>query len=138
MGSRSDQLIGLNSRAMALLKGHQILQHTEVVMRAYPDGHVQIDKPIPVYKHSIKKEGYGGFTGMFDDIYQLHRYTLSSGYVYYEEVQTSPWSSGPVFFLALQDEKGEWVKESLWTDEEINDHIGIVKEKEDWGTDGSD
>ncbi|MEK9180319.1 MAG: hypothetical protein AAB897_02815 [Patescibacteria group bacterium] len=39
--------------------------------------------------------------------------------MFYEEVQAEPWSSGPVFFLALQDEDGNWVAETLWPEEDI-------------------
>lgn len=59
------------------------------------------------------------YQGMFDDEYPLHRYVFSDGRVLVEAVQAEPWSSGPCFFLALKDKNDEWVKESLWRNEEI-------------------
>jgi hypothetical protein len=60
------------------------------------------------------------YTGMFDNKYWLSRYTLPTGEVYEEFVQASPWSSGPVFFLALKDADGNEVEGSLWSDEDID------------------
>lgn len=51
----------------------------------------------------------------------LHRYTMPDGKVYVEFLQADPWSSGPVYHIALKDARtGKPVAESLWTDEEIN------------------
>lgn len=50
----------------------------------------------------------------------LHRYTMPDGKVYEEFLQCDPWSSGPVYHLALRDARtGKPVAKSLWTDEEI-------------------
>lgn len=50
----------------------------------------------------------------------LHRYILPGGKVYDEYVQCDPWSSGPVYHIALKDARsGKPVAESLWTDDEI-------------------
>lgn len=51
----------------------------------------------------------------------LHRYTMRDGKVYEEYIQAEPWSSGPVYHIALKDARtGKPVPESLWTDEEID------------------
>ena len=73
-----------------------------------------------VFGTNIRMEKSGeSYIGMFDQEYALHKYTFPDGRVFYEAVQASPWSSGPCFFLALKDERGEWVGESLWSEEEI-------------------
>ena len=56
----------------------------------------------------------------YHDRYGLSRYRLADGRVFEEDIQAEPWSSGPVFFLALKDEHGEWAPESLWSEEQIN------------------
>ena len=125
---RCDQHMGLNGWAETFVAGEQVLQYTEKGTRIYPDGK---EEPFerPILGSNVKIEQNGGYDGMFsymreDDEshdYPLFKHIFPDGRIYYEEVQESPWSSGPVFFLALKDEKGEWVKESLWSEEEIND-----------------
>jgi len=40
--------------------------------------------------------------GMFgEDVYMLHKYIDKKGRVWKEFVQTAPWSSGPMIFLAI-------------------------------------
>ena len=59
--------------------------------------------------------------GMFDEeVHILQRYYLKTGKYVDEYVQATVWSSGPVIFLALQDHNGIPIKESLWSDEDIN------------------
>jgi hypothetical protein len=120
MGMRSDQFMGLNEWASKFVQGVPILVYTEEVVRVYPDGRRETQPPRPVHESSTKRVEDGKtYSGMFEDTYPLGRYIFPNGQVYYEEVQAQPWSAGPVFFLALRDEKGEWVPESLWPDEEI-------------------
>ncbi|MBI5077701.1 hypothetical protein HZB94_04980 [Candidatus Falkowbacteria bacterium] len=117
---RYDQFVGLNERAQELIKGEQELAYTEEVVRIYPDGGQERMPDRPVFESTVKKEESGeSYTGMFTVEYPLHKYTFPNGQIYYERLQTAPWSSGPVHFLALQNEDGKWVPESLWTDEEI-------------------
>jgi hypothetical protein len=47
--------------------------------------------------------------------YPLYKYQMENYQWYYEAVQCA---SGPHFFLALKDEGGEWVEDSLWPDNE--------------------
>ncbi len=120
MGIRCDQFMGLNEWAQNFVKGEPVLVYTEEVTRVYPDGRRETLEPRPVYESSVKKEQSNEFcSGMFGDEYPLNKYTFPDGRVCFERVQAEPWSSGPVFFLALQDEKGNWVPESLWSEKEI-------------------
>lgn len=51
-------------------------------------------------------------TGMFDDV-NLYKYKCKDGSWIEEFVQASPWSSGPVIFIALRHNNqiiGEWPK----------------------------
>lgn len=69
-----------------------------------------------------KKEDSGkSYFGMYDNEYSLNKYTLLNGEIYCEKSQCSPWSSGPVIFLSLIYPDGTDVKETLWSDEEIED-----------------
>lgn len=122
MGDRMDWHHGLSERARALVAGcgkphySRKTQPTKVVL---PDGNEAVIR-VPVLESCVRVEPSGEhYTGMFDDEYPLHKYTLRNGTVYCERVQVADWDSGPNFFIALVDEKGEWVQESLWTKEEI-------------------
>jgi len=37
-----------------------------------------------------------------------------------ESVQAEIWSSGPCYFIALKDQKGNWIKETLWSQKELD------------------
>jgi len=120
MGIRCDQFMGLNEWASNFVKGEPVLVCVEEVTRVYPDGRRETLEPHPVYESSVKMEESGElYSGMFEDEYPLHKYTLPDGRVYFERLQAAPWSSGPVHFLALQDESGNWIPESLWAEETI-------------------
>lgn len=121
--SRSDQVIGLNSRAEKLIEGEQVLQYIEHVTRVSPDGRKEELGPNEVYGSSVLCEESGDtFTGMFKNNYPLMKYTFPDGRILFEKVQAEPWSSGPMFFLALKDEQGKWVKKSLWTEKEMMEY----------------
>lgn len=123
---RMDQFIGLNEWASRLVQGcgkpHFFGEHkTERVV--LPDG-TEGTVDTPVLESCVLREENGDFyLGMFGDLYPLLRYTFRhgdmTGRVLTEYVQAAPWSSGPVFFLALKDEGGNPVPESLWNDEDI-------------------
>ncbi|MFC1678524.1 hypothetical protein ACFLZ9_02165 [Patescibacteria group bacterium] len=113
--------MGLNRWAKRHAEGEQVLAYYESVTRRYPDGHVEELPEEPVFVSSVKKEKSGEtFMGMFEDEHSLHKYTFPDGKVYWERIQAQPWSSGPVFFLALQDKEEKWITESLWSEEEID------------------
>lgn len=118
---RCTQLMGLSDRAHQLVEGEQVLAYTEQVMRVYPDGRTEPEPDRPVFVSTVKQEPSGEtYSGMLDEEeYRLNKYIFPDGRVYFERVQAEPWSSGPVIFLALQDEEGNWIPESLWPEEAI-------------------
>ena len=114
--------MGLNKWAQNLVRDKWVREYTEVVTRTYPDGRKETLEPREVRESLVRREESGElYLGMSDDWdeYSLHKYTFPDGRVYFERVQATKWSSGPVFFLALQDENRNWVPESLWTEEAI-------------------
>lgn len=66
---------------------------------------------------------YGILPGVWQpQVAKLHRYTMPGGQVLEEYVQASPWSSGPVYHIALRDVKtGKPVPESLWTQKDFDE-----------------
>lgn len=121
MGMRCTQHMGLSERALEFLKGEMVLAYTEQVTRVYPDGRTKRQPDREIFVSTVKKEPSGEvYHGMFEgEEYRLYKYTHPDKRVYYERVQAVPWSSGPVIFLALQDEAGNWVPESQWPRKEI-------------------
>ena len=65
----------------------------------------------------------GEFEGAFGSKFPLYNWILKDGRVLTEYVQTSPWNSGPMFFLALMDRKNK-KPIATWTDEEIKSYGG--------------
>lgn len=121
--SRSDQVMGLNSRAQKLVEGEQFLLCREIGAKYYSIGHI---KPFnrPIYSSTVSKTEYDQFVGLEGNSYPLYKYDFLDKRVLYEQIQTNPWSSGPCFFLALKDGvPGNWVLESLWTNTEIEANI---------------
>lgn len=120
MGIREDQHMGLHPNATALVTLPHVHLYDEKIERLYPNGLVEEIGPKPVFGNPVKTESSGKkYSGMFDNEYDLMKYALPNGTVLVEDVQASPWSSGPMFFLALKDVDGNWVKESLWPEDEI-------------------
>lgn len=116
MGIRMDQQMGLNAFADDLV--HQLVKVVEKGIRFWPDGEEEeFDRG--TWLSRTKTEVIGHYSGMFEDQYELHKYILPNGKVYKEYVQAEPWSSGPVFFLALTDEADKVVEKSLWSNEEV-------------------
>lgn len=114
---RMDQHMGLNAFAQDLVT--EIVAVTEKGTRIWPNGKrekfkrkVQIDR--------VKSTVVNHYNGMYNNEHDLRLYTLPNGRRYMEFVQARPWSSGPVFFLALLDEYDNSVTESLWSQEEID------------------
>ncbi len=98
--ARFDQFLGLNSWAKKTVNATGVIK-----------------KPS---NQELVKPTKGKFTGMFGDEYPLYMYTLPNGKVYFEEIQADPWSSGPVFFIALKNKRGNWIPRSLWSREKID------------------
>ncbi len=120
---RCDQDRGLTPQAQALLAGcgkKHFTGRSETVNAVLSNHRQSVDVLVPVVEPCVRQEPSGrSYSGMFGDEYPLYKYTFREGDVFYEEVQAEPWSSGPVFFLALQDEDGNWVAETLWPEEDI-------------------
>lgn len=71
----------------------------------------------------MEKEVCGEIEGAWTDVVSnLYRYKGMHGVFLFEEyVQAEPWSSGPMYFVALKSLKtGEPVPQSLWSDEEMS------------------
>ncbi|MFQ6049923.1 MAG: hypothetical protein ACE5J0_02695 [Candidatus Paceibacterales bacterium] len=67
-----------------------------------------------------KESGETYLAGMLaDEECPLYKYIFPDGRVYFEKLQTTRFSAGPGFLLALQDKNGNWIPESLWTETEI-------------------
>lgn len=119
---RCDQLIGLNYGAEALLKDNEITLYTDVTTRYYPDG--RKERLPPMAKMEIPSKDSGKFYyGIGGNEYPLKEYTLKNGEIVREFEQESPWSSGPIIFLALEDSSGNPIQETLWTDDEIQSYL---------------
>lgn len=120
---RCTQHFGLNDAARKELAKVKC-SGTQTITTVWLDGRTetstrQVDDPL--YKAEPTKDLY---YGMFDsEEYSLMQYrNKSTGNIdYVEFLQSNNWSSGPCLFLALRDGKGEVVKESLWSDEEIRE-----------------
>ena len=108
---RMAQIRGLSPVASAYLEANAIHDHFELCK----NGEVVNEYDLPK-----SKESDNIYHGMFDEEYPLMEYEMRDGSYLYEFVQASPWSSGPVIFLALQDESDVHVSESLWDNEEID------------------
>jgi len=121
MGIRMLQWIGLNDRAQKIIVGESVVLWWDTVSRRFPDGRVVNFPEDAITGSTVKRESSGEtYSDPFsDEPNTMSKWTFPDGHVLFEKVQADPWSSGPCVFTALQDEKGEWVKESLWTDEEI-------------------
>jgi hypothetical protein len=92
---RTDQYIGLNEAGMAL-----------------------------VADPNITRIQYDTLEGAFYNEFPLYQYLLPKWQLVQEHVQAAPWSSGPMYFLALKKvDTGEWIKETLWTDQEIEESL---------------
>ena len=105
---RCDQFIGLNERAEVLIKTKD----------------TRCDKCGRGGPEKIRLKGRFRCFGMYDsEGSQLPGYFLKNGTTVYEDVQVSQWSSGPVIFTALRGLLGDWIKETLWTDEEIEQYL---------------
>jgi len=115
---RCDQYIGLNEWATEKVLARHAVR--EVGVRILPSGEEQpFDREVDALVASV--EQVGSIEGAWMDVVApLNRYTLPTGEVFEEFVQAVPWSSGPCYFIALRDEKGHEVPESLWAESDID------------------
>jgi hypothetical protein len=114
---RCDQYVGLNEWASEKVSRQVMVR--EVGARILPNGKaLPFDRTIKV--PVAKVEVIGTITGAWTDhVANLHRYSLPDGRVYEEFIQADPWSSGPCYYIALKNNKGNLIRQSLWTDEEL-------------------
>lgn len=116
---RCDQLMYLNSRGRKIAGGKDIRVKITVIKEYLDGGHpTETETTEMIEPENIAVSSGGTYSGY--DEYPLHIYLSPSGdTLYWEALQEVIWSSGPMMFLALKDESGNWIKESLWTPEEM-------------------
>lgn len=117
---------GLKQAARKIVAGDRVLEYTEEVVRVFPDGRRQKMEDRPVFGSTVKREPSGERIedGMWlgPEGIPLDKYTLPDGRVLFEREQTMiPGGGGGslIILTALQDEKGEWIPESYWSDLEV-------------------
>jgi len=110
MGIRMTQVVGLKLEAETWLDANGIQVPTSFCPHC--NG---------VLSTGLQSEVYGHCPGMFDDGPALRTYQLKDGKTVREVEQCSPWSSGPVIFLCLEDENG--VRMFEWSELEIKLHM---------------
>jgi hypothetical protein len=116
----------LNSRGLKIVESTQVLLYTEEIVRVYADGRREPQEPRLVFGSSVQVALSGRcYRGENQEQISLIDYTLPDGTVYSEHVQAAPWALSPVLFLALKDQQGNWVSESLWLPEEISQRVGF-------------
>jgi hypothetical protein len=123
MGIRELQWIGLTQEATDLVLGETVPVEVTTV-RKYPDGREVVLRRI---EHEPTTEIRNSERAVIDpfsdsDIHLLKDFVLPNGRILEEHVQAKPWSSGPVVFTALK-ENGEWLKETLWPEDEIEPYL---------------
>lgn len=65
---------------------------------------------------------YEPIRGVFRPVVEwLHIFRFSDGTVLLEHIQDVLWKDGPYYFTALKTFKGNWIKGTLWDEEEMND-----------------
>jgi hypothetical protein len=114
---RMDQFKGLNQWARHKVRRTKLVREVGKEIRArgkeVPFDRVRRVACVESTVYSKVRARYKPFAG------DLHRYTLASGAVLEEYVQAVMESGGPCYFIALRDEHGEPVSQSLWTREQL-------------------
>lgn len=119
---------GLKEWTRIFLFGSKKLLYTEKITRVYPDGREEKgeDRPVmsPVVEVRQSPELYEDSTGNKHILYEYH---FPDGRRFIEAVQDERFLMEPILFRAIKDERGNWVKGSLWSEEEIQ-AIGELQE----------
>lgn len=102
--SRVSQYAGLSPRALEFLDKNSKRDIFHIV---------KSDKVIET-RGEYRKEVYSTIS----DAFPLYRYSLVDGSSVYEYVQAST----PIYFIALRDEAGNPIEETLWSAEEMESH----------------
>lgn len=114
---RCEQYIGLNDWAQNYVCA--TVKAREIGVRLLPDGSTEtFDREVSV--PVARRETVGAIAGAYGQDMPLTRYTMPNGRVFTEYVQAAPWSSGPCYFIALRNERGNVVTQSLWRQEDID------------------
>jgi hypothetical protein len=119
-----DLVIGLNDRARKLLEPYGVL-YREKLIRTYVDGTVEMEESKVI---GVQKNTYALLEGRGDPEKTkigLSMYLLvnKEGKLisYHESIQETPVKDDTIYYyLALQDDSNVWVKETLWTKEEMS------------------
>ncbi len=133
-------VVRLKPEMQAMVAGEQVLDFTEEVKRTYPDGKVENLPPRPVYTSTVRREEAARED--VDPSYLpggvlCYRYTLPNGQVLVESVQPGEGNydgTYAVAFLALKDEEGNWVEESIWSPGEISMAIARMPQSMEYET----
>ena len=127
--SRTTEFVGLSKNAEIFIKrkGQRLICH-RLVMDIYPDGRIDQETK-PIYEGIIRRNsGKSKYTATgigHEEIPLDQYYDTETGRIYDEAVQHEPWNSGPIIFTALKDRStDEWVKETVWTDQDIENFVG--------------
>jgi len=110
--SRTDWFIGLNDNARKFLDENCIK-----LKRVTYDENGKVLREDEILK-SEEGNKYC-WHSMFGTTHPLNVYFLKDGSKVYEKVQLDPWSSGPNIFTALVDENDNWIKETMWDEDEV-------------------
>ena len=108
---RMTQFVGLTSVAKNYLQKNCRKDFIEI----YRNGELE-----KTYDEVVKRPGKKAF-GMFEEEIQLYDYILEGGSVLQEVEQASLWSSGPLIFTCLKNEKGKLIK--IWSEKLMNSMI---------------
>jgi hypothetical protein len=121
MGMRCTQFVGLHERAWQFVKSFgSTLAWTDKTERIHADGRIEYFSK-EHYESVLIDDESERTCGMFDDA-PLDNFCKDGELLYEERVQIEYWSSGPVIHTALWDvKKDQWVKETMWTDEEAKE-----------------
>lgn len=125
---RMDQYVGLPERATKWLEANVMKETTDTLVVSYVNG-VETHRGKTTVIGPLATE-YATIAGAWaDTVAPLFRYKMFDGREVEEYVQAEPWSSGPMFFIALRYvgktpcETGCTCEPSLeslaWTEEEI-------------------
>lgn len=115
---RCDQYMGLNKWAQKRVNEKVLARVTATLTKR--DGKVvEIDREqeVPVAMITVIESIAGAYK---DHVANLHRYTMPSGVVYEEYVQETIWCGGPNYYIALRRVGGKPLKQSLWTQKQLN------------------
>jgi len=127
---RMDQWIGLTDAGAKYLERFELEYHVQTITFWFDPNDPQAKgeqserhgRGIPPWQRKVILNVEGAWD---DYVGSLHEYTVEDkegNIVEYakEVMQAEPWSSGPCYFIALQDRAGQWIAETLWSQEELD------------------